>query len=85
MTTNKPDPDSTEPALSAGAVAAAIGAVLTLLMSFGVDLTESQTKAILGVVLIAGPVVVAAVIRARVYAPATVARLLRAVPNRSAQ
>jgi multisubunit Na+/H+ antiporter MnhG subunit len=77
MTANNPNPDSTEPALSVGAVAAAVGAVLALLISFGVDLTESQTKAILGVVLVAGPVALAAITRARVYAPGTVARLLR--------
>lgn len=72
-----PNPDSGEPALTVGGVSAAVGAVLTLLIAFGVDLTETQTKAILGVVLVAGPLVVAAITRAKVYAPATVARLLR--------
>jgi len=71
-----PNPDSKEPALSVGSVASAVGAVLTLLIAFGVDLTETQVKAILGVVLVGGPVLVAAIIRLRVYAPATVARLL---------
>ena len=72
-----PNSDSGEPALSVGAVAAAVGAVLTLLITFGVDLSEAQTEAILGVVLIAGPVVLAAITRSRVFSPATVAKLLR--------
>ncbi|RKR91457.1 hypothetical protein BDK92_5853 [Micromonospora pisi] len=72
-----PDPGSKEPALSVGAASAAVGALLTLLVSFGVDLTEAQIKAILGLVLIGGPVAVAWLIRLRVYAPATVAHLLR--------
>lgn len=75
--TQTPSSTSTEPALSVGGVAAAVGALLTLLIAFGVDLSEAQTEAILGVVLIAGPVVLAAITRGRVYAPASVARLLR--------
>jgi hypothetical protein len=71
-----PNENSGEPALSVGGVAAAVGSVITLLVAFGVDLTEAQTKAILGVVLIAGPLVLAAITRAKVYAPATVAKLL---------
>ncbi|MFI6762709.1 hypothetical protein ACIBF5_26610 [Micromonospora sp. NPDC050417] len=72
-----PNATSEEPALSVGAGSAAVGALLTLLVAFGVDLTEVQIKAILGLVLIGGPVAVAWLIRLRVYAPATVARLLR--------
>lgn len=76
MSVSKPDPDSTNPALSVAGVAAAVGAVLTLIMAFGVDLSEAQVKAILGVVLIAGPVVLGVITRGKVYAPATVAKLL---------
>jgi purine-cytosine permease-like protein len=71
-----PNANSSEPALSVGAVAAAVGAVLTLLVAFGVDLTEAQTEAILGVVLVAGPLVLAAITRSKVYSPSSVVRLL---------
>lgn len=77
LTEYNPNPDAKNPALSVGGVSAAVGAVLTALIAFGVDLTETQVKAILGLVLVGGPVLVAAIIRAKVYAPATVARLLR--------
>lgn len=77
MTEHIPNPDSKEPALSVGGAAAAVGAILTVLIAFGIDLTETQVKAILGLVLIGGPFAVAVFIRARAYAPATVARLLR--------
>lgn len=73
----EPNPTSANPALTVGGVASAVGAVITLLIAFGVDLTKEQVEAILGVVLVAGPVVLAAITRARVYAPATVAKLLR--------
>lgn len=72
-----PNETSTNPALTVGGVGSAVGAVITLLVAFGVDLSKEQVEAILGVVLVAGPVVLAAITRARVYAPATVARLLR--------
>lgn len=78
MTVNNPDPNSTNPALTVGVIGAAVGAVLTLLIAFGVDLTEDQTTAILGVVSTVGPILLAVITREQVYAPATVARLLRA-------
>lgn len=77
MSQTNPDPSSGEPAVTVGAVAAAVGAVLTLLIAFGVNLSEAQTEAILGVVLVAGPLVLAAITRGRVWSPATVAKLLR--------
>ncbi|MFF0721357.1 hypothetical protein [Micromonospora sp. NPDC003816] len=77
MQSNTPNPDSTEPVMSAGAITAAVTAVLTLLVAFGLDLTEGQTTAILGVVAVVGPIVAAWWGRRSAYAPATVARLLR--------
>lgn len=74
MANENPATPPAEPVLSVGSAAAAVGAVLTLLISFGVDLTESQVKAILGVVLIGGPVLLAAITRGKVFSPATVAK-----------
>lgn len=73
-----PDPalNPSEPALTVGGLTSAVGALLTLLLAFGVDLTETQAKAILGVVLVAGPWVIAAITRGKVYSPASVAKML---------
>lgn len=70
-----PNPTSSEPALAVGTVAAAVGAVLTLLMAFGVDFTEAQLKAILGAALVFGPLVLAAITRSKVFSPKTVAEM----------
>lgn len=72
-----PDESSTEPLVSVGTITAAATAVVGLLVAFGLDLTDTQRTAILGVVGVLAPVVVAVWGRRRVYAPATVARLLR--------
>ena len=55
-----------EPLVTTATVTAAVSAVLTLLVAFGVDLTEGQTTAILGAVGVAAPLVVALVARAKV-------------------
>ncbi|MDA3643770.1 hypothetical protein LZ318_11995 [Saccharopolyspora indica] len=47
-----------EPVITVAGVTAAVSAVIALLVSFGVDLTEDQTKAILGVVAVVAPLVV---------------------------
>lgn len=46
-----------EPALTIGGIVAAVTAVLTLLVAFGVTLTQEQTAAILGVVGAVGSLV----------------------------
>lgn len=77
-----PDRDSKEPAMkvagytTVGTFAAAV--VLTL-VAFGVDLTETQQAALLGLVgsaIAAGPLVSGWFTRREVYAPATVAAML---------
>lgn len=55
-----------EPAITIGAISAAVAAIIALLVSFGIDLTEAQTTAILGVVAAIGPIVAAVITRARV-------------------
>jgi len=52
-----------EPVISVGFLGAAAAAVLALLVAFGVDLTDEQQTAILGVVAVAAPIVVAVVTR----------------------
>ncbi|MFG3709472.1 hypothetical protein [Micromonospora sp. NPDC047730] len=72
-----PDESSAEPLVSVGGITAAATAIIGLLVAFGLDLTDEQRTAILGVVAVAAPLAVAAIGRRRVYAPATVAKLLR--------
>ncbi|MFG1898705.1 hypothetical protein ACGFIP_32325 [Micromonospora zamorensis] len=72
-----PASPATEPLFTVGALTAAVTTVLALLVAFGLPISDDQQAAILGVVAVAGPLVVAALARGRVYSPATVARLTR--------
>ncbi len=51
--------DNRQPVLTVAAVQAALSAVLTLLVSFGVDVTDAQAAAVLGVWATVGPLVFA--------------------------
>ena len=55
-----------EPAITVGTISAAVAAVLTLLVAFGLDITEEQQTAILGVVAALGPIITGLLIRRRV-------------------
>lgn len=55
-----------EPALTVGTVTAAVTAVLALLVAFGLDLTDDQRNAILGVVAVLAPLVATVVTRGKV-------------------
>ena len=57
---------NTEPALTAGTITSAVTAVLSLLVAFGLGLTDDQQTAILGVVAVLAPLVVAIVTRPKV-------------------
>lgn len=48
-----------EPLVSVASITAAVGAVLTTLVAFGVDLTEDQQKALTGLVAVLAPLAVA--------------------------
>lgn len=76
--THQPDPASAQPLLSVGTITAIGTALVGALVAFGLDLTDDQQSAILAVLGVAAPIVVALWGRRRVYAPATVARLLAA-------
>lgn len=55
MKTHEPNPDSREPLLSRATLTAVATAALTLLVSFGLPITEAQQAAILGFIAVAGP------------------------------
>jgi lysylphosphatidylglycerol synthetase-like protein (DUF2156 family) len=74
----EPNPDSTEPLITASVLTAAATAAVALLVAFGLHLTPEQSAAIVGVVSVLAPLVVALIARRKVYSPATVARLLAA-------
>lgn len=64
----------TEPAISIGSITAAITAVLALLVAYGVDISQEQQVAILGVAAVVAPVVVGIITRFNVYSPASAQR-----------
>lgn len=70
----KPDPASTNPALATGGMTA-VGALVALLV---MRYLGADPEVAFGIGMVAGPVITAALIRLRVYSPATVARLLAA-------
>lgn len=65
-------PMQSEPIITAAGVAALVGAGIALLTSFGVPLTVEQEKAILSIVVIVAPLVIAFVARRYAFAPANV-------------
>ena len=73
----QPDETSEQPLLTVGTITAAGTAVLALVAAFGLDLSDDQQAAVLGVLGVVAPFIVALWGRRKVYAPATVARLLR--------
>lgn len=56
---------STEPVRTT-TISAAVAAVLALAVAFGLDLTQEQTAAILGVVAVAGPIIAGLIARKKV-------------------
>jgi hypothetical protein len=56
----------TEPVAIVAAVQAVVAAVLTLLLAFGVDLSDAQTAAILGVYAAAAPLAAGFFVRSKV-------------------
>lgn len=74
--TPTPATESSEPLYTVGTITAAATAVIALLIAFGLPISDDPQSAILGVVAVAAPLVVAAIARGRVYSPATVSRLL---------
>lgn len=77
MNEYEPKADSTEPLWSVASLTAIATALIALVTAFGLPLSAEQQAAILGVVAVVAPIVVAVAGRGRVYSGATVARLLR--------
>lgn len=78
MTDPVPTNPPGEPLVSVGTITAVAAAALALLVTFGLHLTADQQTAIIGVISVVAPVVVAVWGRRKVFSPATVARLLAA-------
>jgi len=55
-----------EPLVTRATIVAGVGAVLALLAAFGLDLSDAQQNAILGVALVAAPLMVAFLARPHV-------------------
>lgn len=55
-----------EPLITAATASAVVAALITLIVAFGADISEDQTKAILGFVGVIAPLAVAAVARGKV-------------------
>jgi hypothetical protein len=70
---------SREPAVVIGTVTSVVTAVLALVVAFGLELTDDQRNAILGVVGAAAPIVAALLVRPKVT-PVADPRILAPVP-----
>jgi hypothetical protein len=78
-----PDRTSEEPAMKVGgytSIGSVVAAVILVLVAFGIGVTPQQGAAIIGLVtaLAGAPLVSGWFTRSRVYAPATVAKMLDA-------
>ncbi|MER5703467.1 hypothetical protein ABT023_16200 [Micromonospora sp. NPDC002296] len=73
-----PVPASTarEPLFTVGGITAGVTASIALGVAYGLPVTDAQQTAILGLVAVLAPLIVAVVARGRVYSPATVRGLL---------
>lgn len=58
MNTHRKIAPAAEPVLTTAGITAAVAAVIALIVAFGVELSEAQTTAILGVVAVIAPLVV---------------------------
>jgi hypothetical protein len=73
-----PPPDAPkEPLVSVGAIVTVVTAAIGALVAFGLKLSDDQQSALLGLVAVLAPIVVALWGRARVFAPATVRAMVK--------
>jgi hypothetical protein len=66
----------TEPLIAVGGLTALAAAFIALIVSFGFNISNDQQSAILAILAVAVPLFTAAWGRMRVFAPATVAKLV---------
>jgi hypothetical protein len=78
-----PPPNApSEPLWSVGTLTAAATAVVAAVVAFGVNLSTTQTGAIIGVVAVLAPLIVSWVGRNKVFSPATVRTMVKAAENK---
>lgn len=65
-----------EPLLTVGTITAVVTALLTLVVALGMPVSDDTQAAILAVVAVLAPFVVAAIGRGRVFSPASVRRMV---------
>jgi len=65
-----------QPAIVVGTITTAVASILAVLVAFGIDFTQGQQVAILGVIAGVGPLVAAIVTRTQVAPMASVAALV---------
>lgn len=63
-----------DPSALWGSVVTTVGATVALLVAFGVELTDQQVQAVLGVFAAVGPLVTALLIRRTAWRPSSVRR-----------
>lgn len=68
---------SGEPLVTVGTIVAITTAIIAVLVSFTVPINDAQQTAIIGMVAVIAPFIVAFFGRSRVFSPRTVVRLLR--------
>ena len=54
---------TSEPVITVATITAAVSAIIALLVAFGLDLSDDQRNAILGVVAVAAPIIAGALAR----------------------
>lgn len=74
---NVPSSDApAEPLLTVGTITTVGAAIVALIVSFGVHVNNNQQSAILGVLVVLAPIVVAVWGRSKVFAPKTVRQMV---------
>ena len=65
-----------EPLLTVGSITAVVTAAIALLVSFGLPISDGQQTAMLRILAVVVPLVVAFIARRKVFSPTTVKKLL---------
>jgi len=76
------DETSAEPVLKPAAIVAAVGFLLSLAISLGLDLSDVQQGAILGLATVAAPLVAGWLARRKAWSGRSVAAAVRAAESR---
>lgn len=83
MTVTPPGPNApTEPLITVGSITAVVAGALGAAVAFGLPITDTQQAAVLAVIAVLAPIVVAVWGRAKVFSPATVRSLLATAKRR---